>query len=553
MAALSILQQSEPAAWLAPPPHLSRSARTASQFLFELSSAYSVNCPLSKLLTDQFDVEQIWQQIDLQTTPLLASLRRRLRNIERRSGSAVLLQQPQLKERSENGNALPETVAFEVAEKNESKSEEEDTSDEAGEEDDLEMPVEGETNTVDDKFFKLSDMERFLDEAEAPQGSADAPSEDASEGDISESEDGDMQVDDVAADAEDNSMEDDEDIKYGDFFGVGEKRRSKKQVVLGSDEGMNKDLINQTDLPGQRETMTTHERDLAKIRKRIEQLEKANLDTKMWTMQGEVSANKRPKNSALEVELDFEHNARPPPVITEEVTASLEDIIRQRIAEANFDDVQRKPSLLSAAPKEQIELDESKSQKGLGEIYEAEFMQTSGLAPISVSPADIIRKEATNLFKSLCVRLDALSHFHFTPKPVIEDMAVHLDVPALAMEEVAPLMVSDAQMLAPEEVFKGEGVVKAEAELTREDRKRLRARRKEKLKVEKKRKETFKNSDKRTKQSGKSVEAGAERKKKSQQSEYAKSTKVFDQLDQSKGRIQSTPSKDSNRPPFLKL
>ena len=48
-----------------------------------------------------------------------------------------------------------------------------------------------------------------------------------------------------------------------------------------------------------------------------------------------MAANRRPKNSALEVDLDFEHAARPPPVITEEVTASLEDLIRQRVAEVS--------------------------------------------------------------------------------------------------------------------------------------------------------------------------------------------------------------------------
>lgn len=41
----------------------------------------------------------------------------------------------------------------------------------------------------------------------------------------------------------------------------------------------------------------------------------------------------RPKNSALEVDLDFEHNTRPVPVITEEVTASIEDLIKSRITE----------------------------------------------------------------------------------------------------------------------------------------------------------------------------------------------------------------------------
>ncbi|XP_058104712.1 uncharacterized protein LOC131248451 [Magnolia sinica] len=99
-------------------------------------------------------------------------------------------------------------------------------------------------------------------------------------------------------------------------------------------------------------TLSTHEKELQKIRSKIEQMEKENLETKAWTMQGEVTASKRPKNSALEVDLDFEHNVRPPPVITEEVTASLEELITKRIIEGHFGDVQRAPSLPSKAPKE---------------------------------------------------------------------------------------------------------------------------------------------------------------------------------------------------------
>ncbi|KAG6489378.1 hypothetical protein ZIOFF_050647 [Zingiber officinale] len=83
--------------------------------------------------------------------------------------------------------------------------------------------------------------------------------------------------------------------------------------------------------------------------------------------------------------------------------------------------------------------------------------------------------QATMLFKKISLKLDALSHFHFAPKPVIEDMSIQVNVPALAMEEVAPLAVSDAAMLAPEEIFHGKGNIKEEAELTKEERKRRRA------------------------------------------------------------------------------
>nr|GEV88619.1 U3 small nucleolar ribonucleoprotein protein MPP10 [Tanacetum cinerariifolium] len=110
-------------------------------------------------------------------------------------------------------------------------------------------------------------------------------------------------------------------------------------------------------------------------------------------MQGEVSATKRPKNSALEVDLDWERNANPPP-------------------------------------------DENQSKKGLGEIYADEYAQKTGLVSQALTFSDEQKREASLLFKKLCLKLDALSHFHFTPKPIIEDMSIQTNVPALAMEEV---------------------------------------------------------------------------------------------------------------------
>ncbi|XP_042064259.1 uncharacterized protein LOC121807995 [Salvia splendens] len=37
-----------------------------------------------------------------------------------------------------------------------------------------------------------------------------------------------------------------------------------------------------------------------------------------------------------------------------------------------------------------------------------------------------LHSHATMLFKTLCLKLDALSHFHFCPKPVIQDKQMSL-------------------------------------------------------------------------------------------------------------------------------
>jgi len=156
------------------------------------------------------------------------------------------------------------------------------------------------------------------------------------------------------------------------------------------------------------------------------------------------------------------------------------------------------------------------------------------------------------------LKLDALSHFQFTPKPVIEDMSIQANVPALAMEEIAPVAISEASMLAPEELFTGEGPVKDEGELTREDRKRLRARKKHKRKAEKgnkviKTKVQIISKDHGEKQGYKKNKA---KDQKLAQTHYGKSSKVFSDLDQAKDKAASKLSQhktDMPHPSFLKL
>lgn len=239
----------------------------------------------------------------------------------------------------------------------------------------------------------------------------------------------------------------------------------------------------------ERRQPSTHERRLGKMSEKVRRLEEEAMGEKEWFMKGEVVAGQRPKNSALEVDLDFETSMKPPPQPTEESTRSLEDLIKGRIAEGRFDDVVRIVAPPPETKRTTVELDDKKSSKGLGELYEEDYQKA--VTGVSEDKDEEVRQAARAQFAALCAKLDALSHLHYRPKPVIEDITVKVDVPAIMMEEVAPQFVSEASMRAPEEVFAAEagGAPRSEAELSREDRKRRRANKKRASKKRKSQKE----------------------------------------------------------------
>ncbi|XP_042057822.1 U3 small nucleolar ribonucleoprotein protein MPP10-like isoform X2 [Salvia splendens] len=522
--ALNRLASTEAPLYLTPSHELSNLARLASETLFASLNPYVPKPLLTRLSTQGFDAEQIWQQIDLQSQPLLSSLRRHLRNFEK-SPSEIE------KQFNSDRDVVKEDNLLEIGQSNESESEDfddDDDDDEDGdEEDDDEEDDNGENvEGVEDKFLKIKELEEYLVEDEEREYGLTKEKKDkrkrakiADEDEEDENEEGDEEEDDelgLMGLGDDES--DLENARYDDFF-TSKKKTSQKKKPKYEDESESEDMdmdepeddddrdqneqsppthgkelgqlrakveeLEKANIQGKtKQSLSTHEKELEKLRAEIEEMERANLEPKTWTMQGEVNAAKRPKNSALEVDMDFDQNVRPPPVTTVENTASLEELIMKRIIEGQFDDVQRPPTLLSKAPKERKEMDENKSKKGLAELYEDEYAQKTGFVSTALSFSDEQKKEASMLFKTLCLKLDALSHFHFCPKPVIEDMSIQANVPALAMEEVAPLAVSDAAMLAPEEVFSGKGDIKEETELTKADRKRRRAKKKRQFKAE---------------------------------------------------------------------
>ncbi|KAG5945415.1 hypothetical protein E4U59_005857 [Claviceps monticola] len=210
---------------------------------------------------------------------------------------------------------------------------------------------------------------------------------------------------------------------------------------------------------------SAHERRQAKLAEEIRQLEAASVAKREWTLSGEAAAADRPLNSLLEQDLDFEHVGKPVPVITTQVSESIEDLIKRRILAQEFDEVIRRRPDTDGLPAHTrrglIELDDSKSTKGLAEVYEEEHIkQANPDTYVSQSDAKLQKeeKEIEALWKDVSARLDALSSWQYKPKPAAPTLSVVSDIATIAMEDAQPTtaqaVTGASSRMAPQEIYK---------------------------------------------------------------------------------------------------
>ncbi|WYZ41477.1 hypothetical protein EsH8_V_000372 [Colletotrichum jinshuiense] len=253
-----------------------------------------------------------------------------------------------------------------------------------------------------------------------------------------------------------------------------------------------------------RSRRSAHDRRQAKLAEEIRKLEAESIAKRDWTLTGEASAVERPMNSLLEEDLSFEHLGKPVPIITAEVSEGIEDLIKRRILAQEFDEVlRRRPdaNLPENTRRGLIELDDSKSGKGLAEIYEEEHIKnTDPDNYVSKSDEKVQKeeKEIEKMWKDLSAKLDSLSSWHYKPKPAAPSLTVVSDAATIAMEDAQPTTAQGVNggqsMIAPQEVYKagkdtaekGEVVAKsglpvARQEMSREDKLRRRRREKERI------------------------------------------------------------------------
>ncbi|KAI0322714.1 U3 small nucleolar ribonucleoprotein complex, subunit Mpp10 [Amylostereum chailletii] len=240
---------------------------------------------------------------------------------------------------------------------------------------------------------------------------------------------------------------DDDEVSEGDLELGGRNAMARLQNDLFADDEEEGDGL------------STFEKRQAAIREQITELEKQNIAKKDWTLMGEATSRSRPANSLLEEDLEFERVMKAVPVITEEYVQGLEDRIKARILEGNFDDVVRRRAVDDKPflPSRFFELQDTKSKQSLAQIYEDEYTaaQTGG---VSGEDRDGKLKkeheEVEKIWEGISWKLDALSNAHFTPKAPKATISTISNVASASLESALPTSKSAATMLAPEEIFR---------------------------------------------------------------------------------------------------
>jgi len=362
----------------------------------------------------------------------------------------------------------------------------------------------------EDQFFKLDEMENFLD---AEDAKAMKDTED------NEAEDNDDGIDYFASDMDEDDTET-PNLMYKDLFdpisqeaAISESGPTK---TLQPTQLPNNDLLESDDNAENSEDeelgemKSAHELRTLRLQKKIQQIETEAVKDKPWQMTGEVAAIERPENALLEEHLDYETVSKQAPIITEEVSKRLEDIIKQRIKDQAWDDVERKvkPVENPYDYKKKLILDQEKSKLSLAQVYEEEYLKQKGDLEDSKKTAGMLDEEEEDKpetldeikkkMNSLFSKLDTLTHYHYTPQAAHADVKVIRNLPTISMEEVAPVAMSDATLLAPQEIAdkkKGEDIGSSERTIT--DKKRdLRLKKTKQRKIQKAKEQKQKLVDK---------------------------------------------------------
>eukprot|EP01080_Neovahlkampfia_damariscottae_P000362 gene362-6776_t len=372
-----------------------------------LKTLYDLNLYKNELFVKDFEEEQIWSQI--QNLNELLNLK--------------IFDDKKL-------NLLDETQMENFEEKDFEDYEEMEKDDEDDEDDKEEEELEEEEEEEEEEDINdfINKMEDYLDEQEE------------NEEDLEEQVDIEMYGDEEIEKEEEKYKKKNvrfaEDIKGGDDDDDDlDAALDEKLKEIGNDEeldGSSEDegYFKQRKVKEKKKRKTKFEIEQEEMIESMEELENKNIEKKKWQMSGEVSSNFRPQNSLLEEDVDFKHTSKVKPIITEEITQNLEEIILNRIINNIFDDPE-KPDLNEEKKKKRKEVSREKNEKSLSELYEENYLKKNNLfVEKDEENPDVLEKKLKVKSKvEKCLHmLNVLSNLNYIPEPIERDLNTNVSI-----------------------------------------------------------------------------------------------------------------------------
>ncbi|TRY76798.1 hypothetical protein TCAL_04034 [Tigriopus californicus] len=468
---------------------------------------------LKELIIEGFDHEQIWAQIQLQNEATLPSLQKQIWLWENGPKEWNLLAGTK---RVQNKRKLELENGIDLEDPKKGKYEE--PQDDTDEDDlngmnDMNDPIQ-EAETDDDYDSEKEAEEEEVDlEDDQEENEEDAIFNDPDFQNMSDSDGDDLPLFENAK-SEDEASEDEEEREKKEL----ERETKKKAIDSQADDYLAKAMSSI------RQKKTEVDDDFFKLNDMASFLDQEDQKEDRRRMREErglenddddddddgidlfddIAGPARPENSLLQEHLDYETVAKQAPIITEAVSKRLEDIILRRIKDKAWDDVERKikPVEDPYEYKKRLVLDQEKSKLSLAEVYEQDYLKKKSDLENADKTSGVLDREDEDDPKeveaikasmhALFAKLNTLTHFHYTPQNVNTDVKIVKNVPAIAIEEVAPISHSDAALLAPQEMLEKGGKRELEldaTEKTETDRKRERRKKKTKQRAIRKDKE----------------------------------------------------------------
>lgn len=308
----------------------------------------------------------------------------------------------------------------------------------------------------------------FLGSPPRAQQQQESDEDDQASDDAEEEDESDESEDDQAAhpQSDDDELDMDLDDPSGDEQEEGESEGEDDGSVEGTARRVAQDLFADDDQPTGTDSMhSTYEKRQAALQAEMAALEAENVGFKDWELGGEASATSRPKDAALEVDMDFIHSLKSAPLATAEHQEDLDDLIRRRILAEEWNDVPRRVALgdpRDFLPSKLAQLSDQKSQQSLAELYEQEYTQATAGGDKPTSEADaklaVEHEQLTTLIESVFSQLDRLSNAHYTPRPADVRAGQVTAAPtggiaSMATEQALPEVANGATQQAPHEVY----------------------------------------------------------------------------------------------------